>query len=443
MGPSITSPRSLRSLGGLALLFLVPLFVAGAVGCRREEPSGAPAEVAPEEIASPALTGSLAPELVALPGGALGLTWIEPTPPEPAAPAVDPPGPPQRVRFARFDGASWSAPVTITEDPLFANWADRPGAFAAPDGTLFAHWLAMNGDGTYTYEVRLARSDDGGATWRPLGRLHDDDSPAEHGFVSWVADGGRARAVWLDGRATPDGGEMTLRTRLVGRAEQAPTAAEMGEETLLDAAVCDCCSTTAVATPEGPLVLYRDRTPDEVRDNFAVYRTAAGWSDPYPVHRDGWTIPACPVNGPVAAASGQTVWTAWFTGAGGEAKVLAAVSHDGGRTFGAPVTIDGDGPLGRLGMALLPSGESAVVSWTASAGERAAIHLRRLGPRGAPGPVVAVAQTDASRASGVSRVAVYRGDLVVAWVDAAGGEADRRIRIARLPAAALDPALPR
>jgi hypothetical protein len=418
-----------------------------------EEPEGvvaAAGAAAPaiELLETPAPSGALAPEL-SLIGGAPALSWLERSGDGPGA---------WRLRLARWrTGAGpegFGAPVTVTpaagETELFANWADRPGVVEGgppagrgseePEGPLYAWWLAKTGTGTYAYGVELARSGDGGTTWQPLGPLHDDRSATEHGFVSLVPEGDGVRALWLDGRATARGEPMTLRTVRIGE------GVERATEEVVDGSVCDCCETAAVATAGGPLVAYRDRAAGEVRDVWAVRRSAEGWSEPRPVHRDGWEIPACPVNGPALArhASGETetVWVAWFTAALGAPRVLAAVSDDGGRSFGEPVAVDDEGALGRVDLAVDAERGEAVVSWLDADGEgQAAVRLRRLGRDGRLGPVLDLARAESSRASGVPRLLAYPSAggerLLVAWVEPEAGAREGAIRLATLPIAAV------
>lgn len=367
----------------------------------------------------PAAPGAMAPRLTPA-GEGLLLTWIEPV----AAPGT--PGTVEgesghRLRFSRLSGGkageTWSEPVTVAEGTdFFANWADFPGAVEAADGTLWAHWLAKTGPETYAYSIFLARSEDGGATWAPAGVLHDDGLQAEHGFVSWLpGEGGAARAFWLDGREMPGGGPMTLRAGTV-------TPAGIDSERI-DAKVCDCCQTDAAMTSSGPVVVYRDRSDQEIRDIYILRRAAdGGWTEPAPVHRDGWKIPGCPVNGPAVSAQGERVAVAWFTAAEPTPRVLAAFSDDGGASFGEPVVVDGERPLGRVDVELVEGG-GAVVSWLAvdaKKGDGAAVKLRRVAPGGAAGEPVTLAATSAARSSGFPRMARRGGDLVLVWVE--GGE---------------------
>ncbi|MCM2270230.1 MAG: glycoside hydrolase, partial [Thermoanaerobaculia bacterium] len=179
----------MRSLRLAAALFVAAVAAPAAAASPAEPPAG---------------DGAFAPYLAATADGA-ALTWLEPTAPgdETKAPRA------HRVRVARWSAGGWSAPATIVESAaVWANWADTPGIAQAGDGTLVAWWLERNGESTYAYGVRIARSTDGGASWQPLGWLHDDLSPTEHGFVSMVAAGDGVRAFWLDGRATADGRPM-------------------------------------------------------------------------------------------------------------------------------------------------------------------------------------------------------------------------------------------
>ena len=309
---------------------------------------------------------------------------------------------------------------------IVANWADVPALAEAGDGALVVTWAESSGGAVHAYDAVAARSHDGGSTWTRLGRLHDDETATEHGFVSLVGERSAVRAFWLDGRDTArEGGAMTLRSAAIG--------ATIGASTVVDARVCDCCGTAAAMHPDGPLVVYRDRTDDEVRD----IRVARPGEPDVSVHRDGWQIRGCPVNGPALAARERRVAVAWYTYAQSTHRVRAAFSDDGGRSFGAPIEVDaargGRSPVGRVSIALDDDG-SAIVGWMASSREDASILLRRVGRDGALGAEVRIGNTAAGREAGFPRLARAGADLVVAWT--APGETSG-VRAARLPIAAL------
>jgi len=368
----------------------------------------------------PAAVGSLGPNL-AIAGGELVASWIEPV------------SEGHRLRFSRLSGDRWSTPVTISEgDDFFANWADFPEVVDLGEGALMAHWLAKTAADTYAYSIFLARSDDGGASWQPFGRLNDDDTPTEHGFVSFVREQGAARAFWLDGRATVEGGPMSLRTALVG--------SQVGPAEVLDRRICDCCSTDAAVTAAGPVVVYRDRSKEEIRDISLVRRTREGWASPEPVSADGWRIEGCPVNGPEIAVDGERATVAWFTAGGDRPTVRLAFSVDSAATFAPPLLVAGDDSMGRVDVVLDDDG-SAWVSWLSLAedpsgdasegkagGAGARVRLRRFGPEGPLGEDQTVAVTAAGRSSGVPRLERLGDVLYLAWVEVREGSSRIRLR---------------
>jgi thiol-disulfide isomerase/thioredoxin len=378
----------------------------------------------------PAGPGAMAPNLVTSGPDELLLTWLEPEATAAGKPAA------HRLRFARLKGGAWSPAATLAQgEGLMANWADFPSIVRGPDGALVAHWAERSGSSPYAYDVILGRSKDGGKSWSRLGPAHDDKTATEHGFVSLLAEGKGVRAFWLDGRETAGAegheghgaGSMTLRTAVLGDT--------LGSGELLDPRVCDCCGTSAAMTSEGPLVVYRDRDKDELRDIFVMRRTRKGWSQPRPVHADGWKVPGCPVNGPSVAARGRRVAVAWYTYAGDRPRVRLAFSDDAGATFGPPMEVDGPAggrvPIGRVDVALEEDG-AALVSWLASEREEASLFIRRVTADKRLGGELLVTKTRSDRQSGFPRMERLGGSLFVAWTEVG---TPSRLRVVRLPAA--------
>ena len=318
------------------------------------------------------------------------------------------------LRYAVLDGRSWSAPRTIAQRrDFFINWADFPSVFVTPSGRIIVHWLQRSGPGRYSYDVYVAQSVDDGQTWSTPMRLHRDSSATEHGFLSFAAAAGDSvHAVWLDGRKNAGANghhEMQLAaTRL------APDGGR-GAEEIVDTRICDCCQTASARTSSGVAVVYRDRSPEEVRDIYVVRHVDGRWSVPAPVHRDNWQIAACPVNGPSISARGDTVAVAWFTAAGDSARVLASFSTDGGKTFAQPLRIDDGQPLGRVDIELA-GGNAAYVSWLERRGaDDADVRLRRITRNGERAGAISVAASGAARSSGFPRFVMRGDDIVVAW----------------------------
>lgn len=404
-----------RARGGWACLVALA-FVLGACA---EAGGEAGDRMAIDHLPTPAGVGSGEPNLAAGDDGRVYLSWLEPQSDSVHA-----------LRFAVLDGGEWSPARTIAQgDDWFVNWADFPSIVALPDGRLAAHYLQRSprAEVGYHYDVRIVQSSDGGETWSEPVAPHRDGVPAEHGFVSlFRAEGDSLGAIWLDGRKSSDefGGthEMTLRYTTIAADGGA------GEEVEIDGRICDCCQTSVAHTASGPVVVYRDRTGDEIRDIYISRMIDGAWTAGRPVHDDGWEIAACPVNGPSVAAEGDRVAVAWFTAARDSARVLVAFSEDGGATFAQPTRVDGGDPAGRVDVELLPDG-GALVSWIErTGGEAAEVRIRTVAPDLRMSEPVAVAVSSGQRASGFPRMLRSGDDIVFAWTEP--GEPSR-VRVAR------------
>lgn len=342
------------------------------------------------------------------------------------------------LKFSEYARGQWSEARTVASGgDWFVNWADVPSVMRLNDGRLAAHWLQKSGASPYAYDVRLSHSDDGGRTWSPSFTPHHDGTQTEHGFASLFEVPGGLGIVWLDGRQMAGGaahaghggagGAMTIRYAAYDR-DWSQVA-----DRPIDERVCDCCPTAAAVTSEGPIVAFRNRTEDEVRDVFVSRLEAGRWSEPAAVHADGWKIAACPVNGPALAARGSRVVVAWFTAVGDVGHAYVAFSDDAGRTFGTPIRVDDAASQGRVDVELLPDG-SAVASWIELQDRGAAFMMRRISPGAARSVTVKVAPLEGSRTSGYPRLALHGNELVFAWTDTAGGATMVRTAVAALRA---------
>lgn len=409
-------PRTLR-LGTVALSALVLPWLSG---CEPGTPSSTPPDVDP--VDAPFLEPGGMPHLSPAGDGAVLSWWTQVGEGEYA------------LRAASWHPEAGFGPVrtAIQGRDFFVNWADFPSVVEVAPGKWVAHWLQRSGDGTYAYGVRVAVSEDAGATWSDPWIPHDDRSPTEHGFVTVWPDGqGGWSLVWLDGRQFADGphghatDEMTIRARAVA-ADGTP-----GPEVVLDHRGCDCCQTDVAMTRRGPVAVYRDRTEEEVRDIYLVRQGPDGWTEGHPVHDDGWVIWGCPVNGPAVDARDEAVAVAWFTAADEDPRVLAAFSADAGDSFGTPVRVDDGRPVGRVDVVHLPGGDALVV-WLEETADGAEVRVRRVSPDGATGEAFVLARTSAARASGFPQfVPLGGGGFLAAWTEV-GEDGPSAVRLARV-----------
>ena len=360
--------------------------------------------------AVPARPGSREPNLVVDADGVVRLSWLEPAGRGRYA-----------LRLARLGDGAWSEPVTIASgDDWFVNWADFPSVAALDDGVLAAWWPVSRGDDPYAYDLHLSLSLDGGTRWSEPVVPHRDGTPTQHGMTSLLAwpEGGLF-ATWLDGRVNADGVRVMAQgplptDRMTLRSARVAADGTVSDRTLLDPRVCTCCPTEAVRSGDAVLVAYRDRTADEVRDISILRHEDGVWSEPAALHRDGWRIAGCPVNGPALAADGQAVVAAWFTAADDAPRALLARSSDGGRRFDDPVRIDDGRAVGRLDTVLLDDG-TALVSALELTDRGEALRVRAVPVQGPPGPALTLATTTGGPTMGFPKMVRSGDEVVVAW----------------------------
>lgn len=343
------------------------------------------------------------------------------------------------LSWSKLVDDAWQTPRVIAQgDDWFVNWADFP-SLAVNEDSMAAHWLRMSAKGTYDYDVKAAFFNAERQSWGEAITVNTDGVPAEHGFVSMLPlSEGRTFISWLDGRNTrmgeagqgaeagtdghSMGGAMTLRAGIFDRDGKTLHDWE------LDGRVCDCCQTGAALTASGPVVVYRDRSEEEIRD-ISITRWVEGqWSEPVAVHHDGWKIAGCPVNGPVVVARGERVAVVWFSAKDDSPEVKMALSGDGGAAFSAPVMVARESTNGRVGATWLASGNIAL-SWMNTRGDAAQLMLALFDVDGKMLEQIQVAESQASRRSGFPVIGSAGDDVYMTWTDIAG---DAQVKVARI-----------
>lgn len=366
-------------------------------------------------VVSPVDTASAEPYLYTDPSGTVYLSWIEKGKEQSA------------LKYAKLIDGKWSTPAVITSGSnWFVNWADYPMLAADGAGNMIAHFLEKSEKGTYTYDVKLLGSTDSGSSWGVPRILNEDGKKAEHGFVSLVPYKGNFFVSWLDGRnAAMEGaghgghhGQMTLRGAVIN------TRGEKSGEWELDGRVCDCCQTSATITSSGPVVVYRDRSADEIRDISIVRMVNGQWTAPKPIFADNWKIAGCPVNGPRIDALESHLAVAWFTSpTEGKGQVSVVFSHDGGASFGTPIRLEEGKAIGRVDILMIDD-KTAMVSWM----EGSTIKAARIHANGTKEPSITIASSSEARSSGFPQMTKSGTQLIFAWTDAK----DKTIKLASI-----------
>jgi len=359
------------------------------------------------QLVSPAGANSEEPNLVKGGDGNLYLSWIEKSDEK----AV--------LQYSKWQDSKWSAPEIIAEgSDWFVNWADYPALAVNQAGGKIAHYLQMSDSGSYTYDIKVVGKKSGSTEWSAPIKLHSDSVSAEHGFVSMIPmTDNKFFLSWLDGRNTvstepkghdehSSGGAMTIRSAFLS------SDLQVSDEVELDSRVCDCCQTTAAITANGPIVAYRDRSEEEIRDMSIVRMVDGQWTTPMTIHNDGWNIAGCPVNGPRSIADQNNLAIAWFTAAEGVAKVNLAFSEDAGETFGAPVQLDQGSGIGRVDIDMIDA-ETLFVSWM----EKDDLVGAKVNSNGDILKRYQLATSSKGRSSGFPQIALIGDGVMVAWTD--------------------------
>lgn len=322
-----------------------------------------------------------------------------------------------RLKYSELINEKWDTAKTIvTGNDWFVNWADFP-AIAEQNGNILSHFLQMSAEGTYTYDIRMKMFNRKDGIWKDDFILHNDETKSEHGFVTLLPFKDDSFFVtWLDGRNTAGGhdhngaGAMTVRAAII------TSDGEKLNEFELDPKTCDCCQTGAAITANGPIVVYRDRSDDEIRDIYISRLIDSIWTTPKAIYDDNWKISGCPVNGPKAVSKDNILAVSWFTNANEQGKVNVIFSKDGGETFNEPIVVDELKPLGRVDVGFFDT-ENVLVSWITDIDNKTVIKAQKIHISGQKNDAIVVAELDGSRASGFPQMEIVNDKALFAWTD--------------------------
>ncbi len=365
------------------------------------------------EFASPTSDSCAEPYLFTDKNGTVHLSWIEKK------------GKESWLKFSVLENEKWTQTATIASgNNWFVNWADYP-VLVSDGENMMAHYLEKSDTAKFTYDVKLLYSADKGKSWSTPIALHNDNKKAEHGFVSMVDAGDKFFVSWLDGRNTTAEGEghgnhhgsMTIRGAFFSKSGVKESEWE------LDSRVCDCCQTIAAITSNGPVVIYRDRSEEEIRDMSIVRYVKGEWTTPKTLFSDHWKIAGCPVNGPRADAIGNNLAVVWFSMSDKKGQVKVAFSKDGGATFKDPIQIDEGNSIGRVDIIMLDE-HTSMVTWM----EGSEIKAVKVNDDGTKESSITIASSSESRLSGFPQMTKSGNKIFFAWTD----DKDKIIKVANL-----------
>lgn len=314
-------------------------------------------------------------------------------------------------RITTEDGVDWWIMKNLTgvevdtiggRSDWLINWADFPRVFSGEQGMLaLALRYTSSAKNAYTIDYYIKTHDQ--TSWVDYGALPDDSTMTEHGFASATAYQSGWLIVWLDGRNTAKGGFTGLRS-----AEVLPDGQILNQQ-WVDSTVCDCCQTAIAVLANGPQVVYRDRTKEEVRDIYSSNYTNGEWSEPKVVSEDHWKINGCPVNGPQIAGYGEQSAIGWFSAANDRPEVKMMLAKRPG-----PQLLDSVTTLGKVRMTSMNEAGFAIV-WVGLLEQVPHLNLRWFDWDGKEQRAWTIPNPNGSKAGGFPAVAYLDHDIYLAW----------------------------
>ena len=319
------------------------------------------------------------------------------------------------LNFRQFKNEGWTNPLRLASGTdWFVNWADFP-THAVSGNQVLTSYLKKSASGKYTYDVFLSLHNLSGEKVKEDFILNTDGFKAEHGFVSITANESEGFLItWLDGRNTVEKDENGDHRPMTIRFAEITKVGDIINETELDSSVCDCCQTSMTFTNKGPLVVYRDRTEEEVRDIYVTRNIDDVWENPIPVHNDGWVIYGCPVNGPKVVSNSNNIAISWFTVSNGIPKVNLSFSESYGSSFGNPIKINDLGAIGRVDTAFLNEKE-VIVSYMEGDDDGTYLRIKKVSMDGTISKPITISIIDGGRSTGVPQLEIHDDEIFIVW----------------------------
>lgn len=297
---------------------------------------------------------------------------------------------------SRDEGATWDAPAVVNAvaERIAADGENRPKIVHAHDGGVLVSWtrpLARPRSG----EIRLARSEDGGASFTPAITVHRDRGEITHRFEALATGGdGRVFAAWIDKRDLE--AALAENRPYRGAAIYAAVSDDGGRSFRPERKVadhsCECCRIAMARDADGSvLALWRHVFEPNERDHALARLGLAGAAGLVArVTFDRWRVDACPHHGPALAVDERgTRHAVWFSQREGRGAVFY------GRLAGGAVEGQRELPDERAEHAdIAVAGGRVAVLWKSFDGERTRLRAWVSSDRGGAWRTLEVAATE-------------------------------------------------
>jgi hypothetical protein len=243
-------------------------------------------------------------------------------------------------------------------------------------------WTSSNDHGG---TIVSARSGDGGQTFGPTTAIPGGEGPGNRGWENIAVDsGGHVHAVWLDHRELAKSASMTdmaehhlepadSKKDAVATAQLSKLyTATLDDDTssrAITGGVCYCCKTAIATGMQNDIYLaWRHVYPQNVRDMAFAESHDGGrtFSAPLRVSEDKWQIEGCPEDGPALAVDARrqihVVWPTLVNDSPGSQRSIGIFyASNTGRGFGPRQRVPTEGVPHHPQMAL--ARDSIYLAW--------------------------------------------------------------------------------
>jgi hypothetical protein len=227
------------------------------------------------------------------------------------------------VAVSRDNGSTFDSAVRVNlkADDAHVNGEQPPRLVIRGRGNrppeVVVVWTSKSSSGG---TIVSARSSDGGKTFGATTVIAGADGPGNRGWENIALDrAGNVHVVWLDHRELAQSGSMNhtaehhmapadSKQDAVAAAQLSKlytaTLGEAGSSQAVAAGVCYCCKTAIAAGAESDIYLaWRHVYPQNIRDMAFTESHDGGrtFSAPIRVSEDKWQIEGCPEDGPALA----------------------------------------------------------------------------------------------------------------------------------------------
>lgn len=314
-------------------------------------------------------------------------------------------------------GKTFSPAVSVNPAPesIGADGDSRPKIAIAADGTVYVSYTRQLNK-PYSGDIRFSRSIDAGKHFSEPVTVNDNHDIIGHRFDALLLDNqDHIHLLWLDKRDSDTAKQQgqNYSGSALYYAKSTDRGASFSKNQKLIDHTCECCRIAVALNVDGiPVAMWRHIYDHSERDH-ALLRLD-GKDQPHRVTFDHWQVEACPHHGPALAISRNGDWhLAWFNNAPQAQGLFYAASHDGGKTYTAPLAI-GNRTAQAGHAAMLALGDSVFLAWKEFDGKHAQIRGMHSTDSGATwSTAVTLAQTD--DASDHPQLVSHAGKVYLSW----------------------------